>query len=567
MLLALETSEPTRKAPVKKIGRYDIIEELGRGAMGVVYKASDPTIGRVVAVKILSLNPSLEVGHSRGLELFLREARAAGRLSHPGVVTIYDAVEDPETHSSYIVMEFVRGQTLEKALASGQRFDTKRALEIAYQIAEALHYAHDQNVVHQDLKPANILLTDDDRVKVMDFGIAKFKGRVGSVVTDAILGTPSHMSPEQVTGGEVDARSDMFALGIILYTMLTGEQPFKGDVATVLFKIAYEDAALPSHSNPELGPAHDYLVSRCLAKDANKRYTSAREFLDDLEDVRQSKRPRSESWFSISGLHDLGATLVAKVPPIAALLTRKARDEAKRKAVVVVVGLVFFIVLAAWAVRRHYHRTSSNVSSLQAHANGASAQGPAATAGTSQLSAEPKASSGQSRPAGPTTPPGHENTSATATPPALAVKTTSAASPLAPTAKSATVPAGPTKIPAGRVVHLVCRHELQQGLLTISSGTKLILSARLRGKKKAALLGIKGGYAGVLSRPLSIPADAQELSVRIVSADGSVDLTNTISATSGAGPSATLYIGIDGPNLALDWRIMHPRAPAPSSRK
>lgn len=551
---------------MKKIGRYDIIEELGRGAMGVVYKASDPTIGRVVAVKILSLNPSLDIGQSRGLELFMREARAAGRLSHPGVVTIYDAVEDPETHSSYIVMEFVRGRTLEKAMASGQRFDTKRALEIAHQIAEALHYAHDQNVVHQDLKPANILLTEGDRVKVLDFGIAKFKGRVGSVVTDAIFGTPSHMSPEQVTGREVDARSDMFALGIILYTMLTGEQPFNGEAAAVMFKIAYEDPALPSRLNPELGPAHDYLVLRCLAKEANKRYTTAREFIDDLEDVRQGKRPRSETGFSISEPRNLGATLVARVPPLGALWRRKARDEAKRRAVIVV-GLVFLSVLVAWAVRRHYHGTSSNVPPVPAHANGASTQDPVATVGTSQLSAEPQPTLGQSLPAGPTTPPGHENIEARATPRAPALKKGSAASRLSPTAKSAAVPAALPSVPAARVVHLVCRHELQRGLLTISSGTKVILSAKLRGKKKAALLGIKGGYAGVLSRPLSIPADAQELSVRMVSADGSVDLTNTVSATSAAGPLAALYVGIDGPNLALNWRIMHPRALGLSSWK
>src|SRR5712692_2485514 len=270
---------------MKKIGRYDIIEELGRGAMGVVYKASDPTIGRVAAVKILSLSPSIDVGKSRGLELFMREARAAGRLSHPGLVTIYDAAEDPETKASYIVMEFIRGQTLENALASGRRFDTKRALEIAHQIADALDYAHKQNVIHRDLKPANILLTDDDRVKITDFGIAKFKGRVGSVQTDAIFGTPSHMSPEQVTGGEVEGRSDVFALGIILYTMLGGEPPFKGDTATVMFKIVHEGAALPSQVNPELAPAHDHIVLRCLAKDRNQRYSSAREFLDDLESV------------------------------------------------------------------------------------------------------------------------------------------------------------------------------------------------------------------------------------------------------------------------------------------
>jgi serine/threonine-protein kinase len=554
---------------MKKIGRYDIIEELGRGAMGVVYKASDPTIGRVVAVKVLSLSPSVDLGKSRGLELFMREARAAGRLSHPGIVTIYDAIGDPETQTSYIVMEFVRGRTLEKALASGQRFDTKRALDIAHQIAEALDYAHNHHVIHRDLKPANILLTDDDRVKVTDFGIAQFKGRVGSVQTDAILGTPSHMSPEQVTGGEVDARSDIFALGIILYTMLGGEQPFKGDAATVMFKIAYEDPALPSQSNPELGPAHDHLVLRCLAKDRSRRYSSAREFLDDLDDVQQGRPPRAETQSSISKLRALGATVVAKGSPIAALLSRKVRDKTKKRTLAV--GSLVVLVLLAWRIGRRFHADSSGVLRTPAHATAPPGPVPAATAVTPRVSSVSNPAPGQSpsasQLAASAMPPGHEKTDAAATHSAPPAKTVALVSRPSGTAHSATVPAGTSKVPAARVVHLVCRHELQQAMLTISSGPKVIFSAPLRGKRKAVLLGLKGGYAGVLSRPFAIPADAQELSVRIVSADSSVDLTNTISATSGVGPLAALYVGIDGPNLALSWGIMRPRTPRPSTRK
>ncbi|MGE5325759.1 MAG: serine/threonine-protein kinase, partial [Deltaproteobacteria bacterium] len=188
---------------MKKIGRYDVVEELGRGAMGVVYKASDPTIDRMVAIKLLMLSRPAQAGLPGAKDIFLREARAAGRLSHPGIVTIHDALEDPESKSCYIVMEFVEGRTLEKALLTGPPFAVERALNVARQIGEALDYAHKQKIIHRDLKPANILLTDDGRAKITDFGIAKVIATEDAHRTLAIMGTPSYMSPEQVMGGEL----------------------------------------------------------------------------------------------------------------------------------------------------------------------------------------------------------------------------------------------------------------------------------------------------------------------------------------------------------------------------
>ena len=287
---------------MKKIGRYEIVGELGRGAMGVVYKASDPTIGRLVALKVLSLGPPAEEGAPSAKDIFMREARAAGRLTHPSIVTIHDAFEDPESTLSCIVMEMVPGRTLERILQSGQGLTPEQALGMARQVAEGLDYAHQQQVIHRDLKPANILLTDDGRVKITDFGIAKITAREGAARTFGIMGTPSYMSPEQVTGGEVDARSDLFSLGIVLYLALTGQKPFVGDTAAVMFKIAYEDPVLPSTLNPRLSPGHDYLVLRCLAKDRAKRYSAAREFLDDLEDVENGRPPRSQAEFPATAL-------------------------------------------------------------------------------------------------------------------------------------------------------------------------------------------------------------------------------------------------------------------------
>jgi len=280
---------------MKKIGRYNVISELGRGAMGIVYKASDPTIGREVALKVLSLNAASEGGTSSPQQMFMREVRAAGRLAHPSIVTIHDAFEDQENQTSCIVMEFVPGVTLEKILESGQPLTTEQALNLVRQVAEGLDYAHRNQVIHRDLKPANILVTADGRAKITDFGIAKVLAREGMARTIGVMGTPSYMSPEQVRGGEVDGRSDIFSLGIMIFTMLSGKKPFSGNTAAVMFKIVYEEPPAPSTINPQLTPAHDYLVKKCLAKDRNLRYASARELLRDLEDIQRGRPLRSQA--------------------------------------------------------------------------------------------------------------------------------------------------------------------------------------------------------------------------------------------------------------------------------
>src|SRR5208337_84059 len=247
-----------------KIGRYVVISELGRGAMGIVYKASDPTIGREVALKVLSLNTSPEGGTNSPQQMFMREVRAAGRLAHPSIVTIHDAFEDPVNQNSCIVMELVPGLTLEKILDSGHPLTTEQTLSIVRQVAEGLDYAHRNQVIHRDLKPANILVTEDGRAKITDFGIAKVLAREGVARTIGIMGTPSYMSPEQVKGGDIDARTDIFSLGIMIFTILTGTKPFSGNTAAVMFKIVYEEPPATSSLNAQLTPAHDYVVSLCF---------------------------------------------------------------------------------------------------------------------------------------------------------------------------------------------------------------------------------------------------------------------------------------------------------------
>ncbi len=225
----------------------------------------------------------------------MREVRAAGRLAHPSIVTIFDAFDDPVNQTSCIVMELVPGVTLEKILDSGKPPTIEQSLDLIRQVAEALDYAHRNKVIHRDLKPANILVTDDGRAKITDFGIAKVLAREGVARTIGIMGTPSYMSPEQVRGGEIDVRTDVFSLGIMIFTMLTGQKPFSGNTAAVMFKIVYEEQAVPSSINPKLTPAHDFVVKKCLAKDRNQRYSSVRELLNDLDDIQHGRAPRSQS--------------------------------------------------------------------------------------------------------------------------------------------------------------------------------------------------------------------------------------------------------------------------------
>jgi serine/threonine protein kinase len=271
---------------VLKAGRYEIVGELGRGAMGVVYKATDPVIGRPVAVKTIKLSEE-GTGLTRPelLQRFQTEARAAGLLTHPNIVVVYDAGEEDGQY--YITMEMVEGKSVQALLDAGHAFPLPRVLRIMEQVCSALQYAHERNVVHRDVKPANIMLTADDTVKVTDFGTAKIL-QFGTVQQTAhVMGTPSYMSPEQVKGRAVDGRSDIFSLGVMLYEMITGEKPFPGQsITTVIYKIVNEEPVPPRQINPSIHPGISGAVMRALAKDPQERYQSCRELLEDLRNYR-----------------------------------------------------------------------------------------------------------------------------------------------------------------------------------------------------------------------------------------------------------------------------------------
>jgi serine/threonine protein kinase len=271
---------------ILKAGRYEIVGELGRGAMGVVYKALDPVIGRAVAVKTIKLSEE-GTGLTRPelLKRFQTEARAAGLLTHPNIVVVFDAGEEDGLY--YITMELVEGKSVQALIDAGHAFPLPRVLRIMEQTCSALQFAHERNVVHRDIKPANIMLTGDDTVKVTDFGTAKIL-QFGTVQQTAhVMGTPSYMSPEQVKGRAVDGRSDIFSLGVMLYEMITGEKPFPGQsITTVIYKIVNEEPVPPRQINPSIHPGISAAVMKALAKDPETRYQSCRELLEDLRNYR-----------------------------------------------------------------------------------------------------------------------------------------------------------------------------------------------------------------------------------------------------------------------------------------
>ena len=272
---------------VQRIGRYEILEEIGRGAMGAVYKAQDPQIGRTVALKVI-LTRDLPPGDLAVYkERFYREARAAGKMTHPGIITVHDIAEDAYG-TPYLVMEYVEGKTLDllSSPAAGERMEFSRCLEYAIQVAEALDYAHRHGVVHRDIKPANILITPGGQAKIADFGVAKLIGTQYTQVGQ-VLGTPAYMSPEQLTGAAVDARSDLFSFGVVLYWLLTGEKPFAGDTITAItYKVVHTTPLPPKQLNPALPAEVDTVLLRCLAKNAAERYQNARDLITDLQTVK-----------------------------------------------------------------------------------------------------------------------------------------------------------------------------------------------------------------------------------------------------------------------------------------
>src|SRR5258708_11842419 len=268
------------KKKSQQIGRYKILGELGRGAMGIVYRAQDPSLDRVVALKTINLADEAEerVAYQKR---FFQEAKAAGKLTHPNIVTTYDFGE--EDGAAFMAMELLEGTDLKARMKEGA-IPPADAVDIARQVADGLGFAHEHGVVHRDVKPGNIMLVKRGQAKIMDFGIARMRTAADfKTSTGMVLGTPKYMSPEQIAGLPVDNRSDIFSLGIVLYEMLTGTRLFAGDdVTQITHNVTNTEPEPPTHVNPELPAMLDFVVARALKKDPAVRYQDAYELAADL---------------------------------------------------------------------------------------------------------------------------------------------------------------------------------------------------------------------------------------------------------------------------------------------
>jgi eukaryotic-like serine/threonine-protein kinase len=271
---------------LERLGRYVVDRVLGRGAMGIVYLARDPVIGRMVALKTLaSPADSEEAGEFR--QRFMREAQAAGILNHPGIVTVHDAGIDEPTGLSYIAMEYIEGRSLKELEAGGYAFTYSEIARIGAAIAAALDYAHGKGVVHRDIKPANILITSQGHVKITDFGVARLESS-NLTATGQFIGTPNYMSPEQITGGLADGRSDLFALGVVLFELLAGGRPFVGSSLTeVSYKIVHGPRPIPSQKRPGVPGAFNPIVLKLLERDPERRYARGADVARALEALRR----------------------------------------------------------------------------------------------------------------------------------------------------------------------------------------------------------------------------------------------------------------------------------------
>lgn len=271
---------------ISQLGRYEVLGELGQGAMGVVYKARDPLIDRVVAIKTINLSMAMDEKEEYEGR-FYQEAKAAGRLNHPNIVTIYDVGKSGNV--AYIAMEFLEGRELRDIMNDGALLPVDQVLHTVAQVAQGLAYAHEHDIVHRDVKPSNIMVIRDGHVKITDFGIARMASSSVRTQTGMVLGSPKYMSPEQVMGKAIDQRSDIFSLGVMLYEMLTGQAPFNGEnVNAIMYQTLNAIPPPPNMVNPAIPEMVNFIVAKALAKGMEDRYQNAKDFAVDLRTCRDT---------------------------------------------------------------------------------------------------------------------------------------------------------------------------------------------------------------------------------------------------------------------------------------
>jgi serine/threonine-protein kinase len=502
--------------------------------MGVVYKARDPKINRVVAVKTISLAGQPPEEEREYRERFVREAEAAGRLSHPGIVTIFDVGEEPETRAPYIVMEFVGGDSLEKLLTKNdQKLPVQTALRLALELAEALDCAHGQGVVHRDLKPANILLTEDGHAKIADFGVAKLN-LANLTLTGRALGTPAYMSPEQLNGESVDGRSDLFSLGVVLYTVLTGYRPFQGNSAlTVSFKVVNRDPIPATLLDTELPQGLDYIIARAMAKDPAERYQRGMEMVLDIQHLQEGREPWSKAkqpGSPASGSRTARETVRSPAQPAKpgskANIHPPRRDPwaslaeiIRQKSFGMVVLFVGFLIYGAWVMM---YTPDKNLLTGVPVPFGVSPIGTSATPGAS--TANPTSSIAAMPPAR-TTPQARVDSVA-----------------LPPTVKPVTRASSPPTPFA--TLEIEVDHRFEEGTLSIWIDDRPAYTHLLEGTAKKRLL-VLHHVAGHEIHGMPVPAGRHRLRVKVTSEAAAYDQSGTVAGDFAGGQEHVLRIKCD----------------------
>ena len=459
----------------KTIGRYDILELVGRGGMGVLYRARDPVLERDVALKMMLVDFSAD---PTARERFQREAKAVARLQHRNVVTIHELGEADGT--PYIVMEFLSGQDLEHLMKSAKPLSLADKLDIAVQLCDGLGYAHEQGIVHRDIKPGNVRVLEDGTVKILDFGIAKFAAMSSATQTGTIMGTASYMAPEQIMGQPVDGRADLFSAGVLLHELLSGQKPFAGDSPTaVVYQIMHAEPPAVRTSLPDLPEALEEIVTRALKKNPDERYSRASEMSSDLQMVKMmldlplqsgeapattaAANATGKFYATQIGLRTGGTGAIPKVDPAlrpGGMPTTVMRPGAaapgdSRSKLLLLAGIAALVVVGV-------------VTTLML--SGGGSNGSAATPATSPSSPPATSSPPSSRSSAPVTPP-----------PAPAAGTSAATTP--PPAAAAATP----------------------GAVTITStpaGARIVLNGTDTGKVTPALVPLDGHVPGALELSL-----------------------------------------------------------------
>jgi serine/threonine-protein kinase len=534
----------------ERFGRYEVLAELGRGAMGVVYKARDPKINRTVAIKTISMAGQAAEEEREYRERFYREAEAAGRISHPGIVTIFDVGEEPETHEPYIVMEYVGGRSLDRLLTEeARKVRLGTALQLARELAEALDCAHSQGVVHRDLKPANILITEDGHAKIADFGVAKLN-LANHTLAGRALGTPAYMSPEQLNGEAVDGRSDLFSLGVILYTMATGHRPFQGNSAlTVSFKVVNREPIPATVLETNLPEGFDYIVDKAMAKDAAQRYQRGMEMAFDLEDLREGREPRSRARERSAPVTIATEHPTPEVEPGGG--SSQGKPAPKRQFEFIrehafVATLVLGLAVVAWGVSHSFgHKTTA----MQSQAQSDLGQGPTVGEAAAIKPLDPTPIEPASQPAVlPTLPPRKStretSSGAPRTPPEkkiLATRAPAAPPKIKAASLTSTAPA-PLLSPA--TLEIDVEHKFSQATLTLWVDDRVNYTHTLEGTDKKRL-GLFHHLEGHEFHALQVPPGKHQIRVEVGGGEAQVDQAATISANLTSGDEQILHVTFD----------------------